>query len=319
MKYLMRWVLVLVVTCLVFAVAGIIATWAPDRTVAQLAPRWAPAPSQFISVQGMQIHVRDEGPRDDPVPLVLLHGTSASLHTWDGWVQALQGQRRVIRFDLPGFGLTGPHPDNDYSAEAYVRTVQGVVDALGVKNFVLAGNSLGGYVAWSTAVALPQRVQRLILVDAAGYPLPSQSVPIGFRIAQIPGLRRLMEVILPRGVIASSLRNVYGNPDKVTPELIDRYYELTLRAGNREALGYRFAQMRPADLEKRVGQIKTLQLPTLILWGARDRLIPVQNAVRFAADIVGSKLVVLDELGHVPQEEDPLQTVSLVRSFLQNP
>ena len=319
MKYLLRFILVAVVMAVVFVIAGIIATWAPDRPVEQLKERWAQAPSQFVAVNGLQVHVRDEGPRDDPVPLVLLHGTSASLHTWDGWVADLKGERRVIRFDLPGFGLTGPDVQNDYTLEAYVRTVEGVVNAMGVKDFVLAGNSLGGQVAWATAAALPQRVRQLVLVDAAGYPMAPQSIPIGFRIARIPGLRSLAEVVLPRGVIQASLRNVYGDPSKVTPELVDRYYELTLREGNRKALAYRFDQIQKADVDKGLAAIRALKLPTLILWGGKDRLIPVENGYRFAADIVGSQLVVFDDLGHVPQEEDPQRTVQALRKFLLKP
>lgn len=319
MKYLLRFILVAVVIAVVFVIAGIIATWAPDRPVEQLKERWAQSPSQFVSVNGLQVHVRDEGPRDDLVPLVLLHGTSASLHTWDGWVADLKGERRVIRFDLPGFGLTGPDVQNDYTLEAYVRTVEGVVNAMGVKDFVLAGNSLGGQVAWATAAALPQRVRQLVLVDAAGYPMAPQSIPIGFRIARIPGLRRLAEVVLPRGVIQASLRNVYGDPSKVTPELVDRYYELTLREGNRQALAYRFDQMQKADVDKGLAAIRALKLPTLILWGGKDRLIPVENGLRFAADIVGSQLVVFDDLGHVPQEEDSQRTVQALRKFLLKP
>jgi len=316
MKFLYKLVLVLVVAVLVFALAGILATWAPDRKVIDLAPRWAQAPSAFVTVNGMQVHFRDEGPRDDPLPLILLHGTSASLHTWDGWVDGLKDKRRVIRFDLPGFGLTGPHVSNDYSMDAYVRVVEALANTLGVKSFALGGNSLGGQIAWATAYALPQRVQRLILVDAAGYPMAPQSVPIGFRIARIPGMRSLAELVLPRGVIESSLRNVYGDPDKVTPALVDRYYELTLREGNRKALALRFDQMQKADPALNVAAIQSLKLPTLIVWGGKDRLIPVENAHRFAADIVGSQLVVLDALGHVPQEEDAVGTVQVARKFL---
>ena len=316
MKLLLRMFQVVVVTVLVFAIAGLLATWAPDRSVAQLAVRWAPVPSQFVTVNGMQVHFRDEGPRDDPTPLVLLHGTSASLHTWDAWVDALKDKRRVIRFDLPGFGLTGPHPTNDYSVDAYVGLVQAMVDNLGVKTFVLAGNSLGGQIAWATAYTLPQRVQRLILVDAAGYPLIPQSIPIGFQIARIPVLRRVAEVVLPRGIVESSLRNVYGDPDKVTAALVDRYYDLTLREGNRKALAYRIDEMQKMNADKAVAAIQSLRLPTLIIWGGKDRLIPVENAHRFATDVVGSRLVVFDALGHVPHEEEPDATVRAVRSFL---
>ena len=114
--------LAFVVAAIVLLVVGvIIATWAPDRPVDQLKAEWAPVPSQFLGVAGMQVHLRDEGVRDDPTPIVLLHGTSSSLHTWDGWVAALAGERRVIRVDLPGFGLTGPTPDGDYTIANYVR------------------------------------------------------------------------------------------------------------------------------------------------------------------------------------------------------
>jgi triacylglycerol esterase/lipase EstA (alpha/beta hydrolase family) len=118
--------------------------WAPDRSVEALQACWAPPPSVFIPVMGMNVHLRDEGPRDDAMPIVLLHGTSSSLHTWDGWARALKEQRRVIRFDLPGFGLTGPSADNVYTIERYTRFVAAVLDHLGVQRCVLAGNSFGG-------------------------------------------------------------------------------------------------------------------------------------------------------------------------------
>lgn len=314
MKFFYRLIVVLLVSCVVFIFAGVLATWAPDKPVATLVARWAPPPSQFVMVQGMSVHVRDEGPRDDPMPLVLLHGTSASLHTWNGWTTALEAKHRVIRFDLPGFGLTGPNLHNDYSIGAYVQFVGAVMDALGVQRFALAGNSLGGQIAWSVAAAMPQRVAKLILVDAGGYPLNPESVPISFRIARMPGARLLMEQVLPRGVVTSSLRSVYGDPTKVTPELVDLYYDMALRTGNRQALAKRMDQLRSDD----DARIKTLKVPTLILWGEKDRLIPVANGKRFAADIAGSRLVIFENLGHVPHEEDAGRTVKPVIEFLES-
>ncbi len=313
MRILIRFVLV-PLAVVVLALAGAVAAfWAPDLPVDSLKGRWATPPSTFLSVQGMQVHVRDEGPRDDPTPLVLLHGTSASLHTWDGWVQAISVQRRVIRFDLPGFGLTGPAPDNDYSLERYARFVAAMLDALQLKQVVLGGNSLGGEIAWATAVMFPQRVERLILVDAAGYAFRSESAPMAFRIARLPGLNRLMENILPRSLVEASVKNVYGNPAAVTPELVDRYYQLARREGNRRALAQRFQQNQPGPL---VARIATLHLPVLILWGERDRLIPLENGRHFNQDIAGSRLQVFETLGHVPQEEDPQRTAQAVADFL---
>ena len=317
MKLSLRILGVLLVAIAVFAVAGIVATWAPDRSVESLKTRWAPAPSQFVAVQGMPVHLRDEGPRDDPTPIVLLHGTAASLHTWDGWAAALvQQNRRVIRFDLPAFGLTGPHPQADYSIAAYTRFVIAVLDTLAVPQVVLGGNSLGGEIAWATAVAAPARVQKLLLVDAGGYPFAAQSVPLGFQMARLPGVRWLMQHVLPRGVVEKSARSVFGDPSKVTPEMVDRYYELTLRSGNRQALGQRFEQLAQTH-GRDAGRIKTLTQPTLVLWGGQDRLIPPDNAAQFARDIRAAKVVLFPALGHVPHEEDPTATVTEVISFLK--
>jgi pimeloyl-ACP methyl ester carboxylesterase len=307
---------VIVLACalaVLILVAVIAALWAPDRSVDRLTARWARPPSRFVPLQGMMVHVRDQGPRDDPLPVVLLHGTSASLHTWEGWAGALDRTRRVITMDLPGFGLTGPDPDGDYRIVRYVRFVTGLLDALGVHRCVIGGNSLGGEIAWNVALDAPQRVAGLILVDAAGYAFQSKSVPLGFRIARIPGLGRLAEHLLARGLIEASVRNVYGDPARVSEALVDRYYELTLRTGNRRALGERFAQMKPGENAARIPQIA---VPTLILWGARDRLIPPVYGERFARDIKGSALVRFDGLGHVPQEEDPARTVAAVERFL---
>jgi pimeloyl-ACP methyl ester carboxylesterase len=303
-----------VLSALVLALAVFVAmNWAPDRPLSELQARWAPPPSTFVDVQGMHVHLRDEGPRTDPVPIVLLHGTSSSLHTWDGWAEELKSNRRVIRFDLPGFGLTGPSADGDYRIESYVRFVAAMLDQLGVSRCVIAGNSFGGQVAWETALAHPQRIEKLILVDAAGYPFQSKSIPIGFRIARIPVLNRLMEFTLPRSMVESSVRNVYGDPGKVTPELVDRYFAITLREGNRRALAKRFEQAPPGLHADRIAALK---LPTLILWGRRDRLIPPGDADRFHRDIAGTRLIVFDRLGHVPQEEDPAATVAAVKQFL---
>jgi len=285
----------------------------PDCTVESLLPRWAPPPSAFISLKGQSVHYRDEGPRNDPLPLVLVHGTSASLHTWEGWVAALKSERRVISFDLPGFGLTGPSAGGDYRDETYARFVLELLDELKVRRFAIGGNSLGGEVAWRAALAAPSRVERLILIDAAGYAYQPKSVPIGFRIARIPLLNRIGDIVLPRSLVEASVLKVYGDPSRVTPALVDRYFELTLREGNRRALGQRFQQMA---LGADAARIRELKLPTLILWGARDELNPPENAKRFQADIAGSRLVVFDDLGHVPHEEDPARTVAAVRQFL---
>ncbi|MES2818532.1 MAG: alpha/beta fold hydrolase [Pseudomonadota bacterium] len=287
--------------------------WAPDLSREALQPRWAPSPSQFVTIDGLAVHLRDQGRRDDPLPLVLLHGTSASLHTWEGWVQALAPERRVISLDLPGFGLTGPFADEDYRIERYSAFLAQLLDRLEVPKVIVAGNSFGGQLAWQFALDYPQRAHQLILVDAAGYPREAREVPLGFRLAQVPLLRPLMTRVLPRSMIEASVRSVYGDPDKVTAALVERYYELTLRAGNRDALHQRFEQVPAGQHQARIAE---LRVPTLILWGGRDQLIPPSHGERFKQAIPGSRLVLFDALGHVPHEEDPGLTVAAVRGFI---
>jgi pimeloyl-ACP methyl ester carboxylesterase len=291
---------------------------APDRPVQSLVARWAPPPSDFIDVKGQIVHLRDEGPRADPSPIVLLHGTGASLHTWEDWVRALKKTRRVITFDLPGFGLTGPftgqYAADDYRGDTYARFVLDVLDALKVSSAVIGGNSLGGEVAWRAVTLAPTRFTRLLLVDASGYDFKPGSIPLGFRIALVPLLNRIGEHLLPRALVAASVASVYADDSRITDAVVDRYYELTLREGNRRALGFRMQQLEPGAATSR---LKTITVPTLVLWGSADQLIPVENARRFAGDIAGARVVVVDGLGHVPQEEDPARSLAPVLDFLE--
>jgi pimeloyl-ACP methyl ester carboxylesterase len=298
---------------LILSAIAVALSRAPDRPVETLVARWAPPPSDFVDLDGQLVHLRDVGPRGDPVPIVLIHGTSASLHTWEGWVAALQGQRRVITFDLPAFGLTGPNASGDYRGETYARFVLALLDRLQVGRAVIGGNSLGGEVAWRVAVLAPERVERLILVDAAGPAFERASVPVGWIVARTPVLNRLMEHLLPRSMVAASVVSVYGDPARVTEDLVDRYFELTLREGNRRALAQRLQQWQAGEGSERVA---TITQPTLILWGGRDRVIPPAVGRWFDEQIADSTLVVFDDLGHVPHEEDAARTVQPVLEFL---
>jgi len=291
---------------------GVFSVWAPDVPLESLTSRWAPPPSQFRTIDGVLTHLRDEGPRADTTPILLLHGTSASLHTWDGWTAALTAERRVIRADLPGYGLSGQFPDGESGAR-YTQWMRALLDSLAVTRVIVAGNSLGGRLAWALTVADTARVVGLVLVDAAGYPSRATSVPVGFRIAQMPVVKHLAKDLLPRGIIVSSLENVYGDPARVSEELIDRYYDMARREGNRAALVRRFSSgMNSVDTLA----IARVRVPTLILWGMQDRLIPPANAERFVRDVAGSQVVRFEALGHVPHEEDPAATVAPVLSFV---
>jgi pimeloyl-ACP methyl ester carboxylesterase len=317
---LSAWIVRTVGVLLMLTAIGLSLSRAPDRPVETLVARWAPPPSDFLDLNGQLVHLRDEGPRGDPEPLLLIHGTGASLHTWEGWVKVLKARRRVISFDLPGFGLTGPwtglYAGDDYRIEVYLRFVQDLMNALKLQRAVLVGNSLGGEIAWRSAVRAPQRVAALVLVDALGPAFTPQSVPLGFVMARMPVLNHLAEFALPRALVEQGLADVYGDPKRITSEQVDRYFELALRSGNRRALSLFVRQLVPGEA---AAGIATLKLPTLILWGGRDRLIPPAVARDFQQRIAGSRLVMFDELGHVPQEEDPARSVQPVLDFLAPP
>jgi pimeloyl-ACP methyl ester carboxylesterase len=215
--------------------------------------------------------------------------------------------------DLPGFGLTGPLPDRSYSMDQYVTFVAAFLAARGIEHCILAGNSLGGQIAWNFTLEHPDRVAKLILIDASGYAIKSTSVPLAFKIARTPVLNKILTFITPRAVVASSVLNVYADKSKVTDALVDRYFDLSLRGGNRQALIDRM-QM-PFD-SGAVRQIKTIHQPTLILWGDQDGLIPLESAYRFQKDLPNDTLVILKNSGHVPMEEDPEESLEAVLGFI---
>jgi pimeloyl-ACP methyl ester carboxylesterase len=290
---------------------------APDREPETLVARWAPTPSDFIGLKGMAVHIRDEGPRGDPLPIVLIHGAGASLHTWEGWAAALKAQRRVITFDLPGAGLTGPftgdYATDDYRPDQLARFTLDLMDRLRLQRVVLGGHSTGGEVAWRVAALAPQRVGQLILVDATGLPSQGGEAPLGLRLASLPVGAWLSQFFMPRALVETSLRQVYADPRRITPALVDRYFELNLRSGNRHALALTLAQRSHGEDAAR---LDGLTQRTLILWGDRDPVLPPAQAAQFARRIAGSRAAVLEGLGHAPQEEDPQRSVRVVHDFL---
>jgi pimeloyl-ACP methyl ester carboxylesterase len=314
MKYLIKSVKIILALVVLILVGILLFFGHRDIPLDELKTKYANAESSFIAVDGMEVHYRDEGDQSDTMPIVLIHGTGASLHTFDAWVDSLKPSKRVIRMDLPAYGLTGSFPDRNYSMAHYTTFVNDFLTALEVKQCILGGNSLGGQIAWNYALAQPNVVKKLILIDAAGYPLTSKSVPIAFKIGQTPGLNKVLTFITPRFLVKASVENVYFDKSKVTDSLVERYFELTLRAGNRQAFVDRFGT--PKDTA--YTNIKTIQQPTLILWGANDLLIPVENAYKFQADLPNDTLVILENAGHTPMEESPLESVKPVLDFLKN-
>lgn len=308
--------LILILLIAVAAFVGLFALWgyAPDADAADLRARYVTPADRFVTLEpGLTVRVRDEGPRSAPA-ILLLHGSSSSLEDWDGWAAALSPRYRVVRYDQPGHGLTGPDPQGRYSMADMARVTEQVADRLGLQRFVLGGNSMGGNVAWTYAVEHPERLVGLILVDASGAPdNAAESVPIGFRIAQSPLGAPFVRWVTPATLIRSSVENTFGDPSKVTDTQVARYRDMLLYPGNRAATPLR---QRTARTPATVQQMAALTLPTLILWGGRDRLVPPKGAQWFHQALPNSRLVVLPDAGHLPMVEAPQESVTPVLDFL---
>jgi pimeloyl-ACP methyl ester carboxylesterase len=277
-----------------------------DVPVARLLPKYATGASRFAVLDGVNVHYRDEG---SGPPLVLLHGTSSTLYTWDGWVSQLASKRRLIRLDLPGGGLTGPAPDHDYGDPRFVRIVVALMDRLGIDRADVAGNSRGGRIAIDLALEHPDRVRSLILIDSRGLP---GAEPTALDAIVCSPIGRALRWITPRAFIRRSIAGVYGDPARLREDAIDRYYDLFRREGNRAALREMLCAREPSV----EGRLLELRLPVLLQWGERDRRVPVAFGRRFAEGIPGARLVVYGSAGHLPMEELPEETARDAEAFL---
>ena len=291
-----------------------IAFYQKDQSPEEVYKKYALASSQQIAIGGVQLHYSDEGNRLDSTPLLLIHGTSSSLRTWDGVTAQLKSQYRIIRFDLPGFGLTGPNPNRDYSTSYYNQVIDSLLTALHVSRVIIVGNSLGGSIATQYAIYQPAKVRGLVLVDAAGLPPAKKTTgAIGFKLAQMPVINRLLTIITPRELVKKSLQDAYGDIGKVTDSLTTQYFDMLTREGNRQAL---IDRMRQGWQVTDSNFLTKVEAPTLIVWGSKDRLIPVENAELFQQKIKNSQVHIWDNLGHVPMEEDPVAFSDILRKWV---
>ncbi|HTQ29467.1 MAG TPA: alpha/beta hydrolase, partial [Puia sp.] len=277
MKKILKWIGRLLLFLMSVIVIFSVIYYRKDIPFNELREKYANQDSRFLNLMGMQVHYRDEGDSLDSVPLVLVHGTSSSLQTWDSLVIRLKPQKRIIRFDLPAFGLTGPNPEKDYSFGYYVRFLDSLLERLNVHQCILAGSSLGGGISWEFSLVHPQVVKKLILLDATGFPLKNGKGALGFKMVGIPVLGSLVKYVSPEFITRKTLEEVYADDNKVTDALVQRYYDLTLREGNREALLQRIKSGYDQDSSK----IHLLTVPTLIIWGDKDQLVPLEDAYLF--------------------------------------
>ncbi|MEJ0027537.1 MAG: alpha/beta hydrolase [Rhizomicrobium sp.] len=294
----------------------------PSQFVALNYPSTLPAPSSGQSASAMptaRAHYRIRGAADAPV-LLLLHGSNASLFTWEPWSQTLSDQFRVVSVDLPGHGLTGATANGDYSPAGMVNFVAAFADKLGLKRFALAGNSMGGGVAARFAEVHPDRVSALILVDAGGLPSPrGDRPPIAFWLLRQTWLTPVLGHLDPKPLVREGLADAIVRKKILTEQMIDQYADFARMEGSRPATAQRFTQFSPADAAFVKDHIGALTMPVLILWGEQDHLIPVSVAAAWHDAIPGSKVIVYAETGHIPMEELADQTALDVRKFLGGP
>lgn len=286
----------------------------PDTDKAEMRAKYGTEPSQFVTLaNGQEVHLRDEGPKDAPA-IVLLHGSNADLSTWQPWTEALRGDYRVIRFDQIGHGLTGAAIDEDYSPARFVESVALVADKLGLKQFVLAGNSMGGGIAMAYAAAHPDRLSGLVLVDAGGAPIKREGGGnLAFTLARNPVLGPVLSQMLPRSVIEKSLKQSVSNQSIVTEAMVDRYYDMARYPGNRAATRARFSMPYRTFTADDVSKV---QVPTLVMWGEDDALIPYEAANWYMQHLPKATLANYRGIGHLPQEEAAERSVTDLRNWL---
>jgi len=311
MKKILRLTGYLLATLLILIVILFAVFFQRDKTLEELKPIYTNHFSAFMPIMGMQVHYRDEGNKGDSTPLLLIHGMSSSLNTFDSVALILKKQRRVISIDMPAFGLTGPNPENKYSFAYYSLFLDSFLNRLQIPVCDIAGNSLGGGIAWQFTATHPERVRKLILIDASGYPVKNAKGSLGFKIASTPVINNLMLYITPKALVKKSLEDIYYNKNMVTAAQVSRFQDVAISQGNRSA----FLSIIKNGFEQEPDKIGSIKKPTLIIWGEKDRLIPVENAYLFRKNIKGSTLVILKNIGHVPMEEAPRETAALIAGF----
>lgn len=298
------------IALLIVAVIGLAAwLYTPDKPRAALEARYAAPPSMFVEVAGLRMHVRDTGPRGAPA-VILMHGFGASLHTWDAWAQTLDADYRVIRFDLPGFALTGPDPTGDYTDARSMEVLLALMDRLSIARAALVGNSMGGRIAWTFAATHPDRVAKLVLMAPDGFASPGISYGIA---PAVPWMMRVLPYVLPTPLLRATLAPAYADASVMTDDLVAQYRDMMLAPGIRRAIVARLPQTvlaRPEPLLRRI------EAPTLLLWGEKDAMVPFTNAADYLREMPGARLVAFADLGHLPHEERPGRSVEALRTFL---
>lgn len=294
--------------------------WASDIPHDVLAEKYATGASEFIDLpSGARAHYRMQGNRSGKT-IVLLHGSNSSLHTWEPWVEHLSDDSFIVTVDLPGHGLTGAVPGDDYTYGGMVSFLKEFAQGVKLESFILGGNSMGGGVTLAYSLAYPEDVSGLILVDAAGTRLPALAAdkvdyPLAFDLAGRWYTDWIFENVTPRSIVEEGLSKSVSVKTIITEQAVDRYWELVRHSGNRRATGLRFAWYRTGG--SRDLQVEKIAQPSLIIWGDEDNLIPVESGKSLHDRMPNSDLKIFEGVGHLPMEEIPVKTATTVKAFIE--
>ena len=270
----------------------------------------AQSAERYVEVDGARVRVREEGAEGAPV-LLMMHGFTFSLETWDALVPLLTEDYRVVRYDLLGHGMTGPDPQARYAPEERAAFAGELMDALGIERAVLVGNSLGGLAAWRLAAMAPERVSALVLIDPGAYPMNGTTeVP-----APVPPMLAAYLRTVPEPAFEASIARIYADPSAVPEERLATLRAMMLRDGNGDAF---VASLKEFTLPDPEPGLRTIAAPTLIVWGTKDQVIPPADGERLAEVMPNATLVRLDGVGHVAQEEAPEAVAAAIEGFLRD-
>ncbi len=289
--------------------------WSPDIPFSTLEAKYANAQSKFMDLPGgLHIHYRDQGDPNGP-PIVMVHGFSASLHAWEPWVARLGDDYRIVTLDLPGHGLTRAPSTYVASLERYADVVDTVAQRLNLGPYVVVGNSMGGGAAWELALRHPDHVRGLVLVDSVGWPMPqrNEGSPLVFKILSNPLGRLVLRNINTRRLAERGLRSAYVDQSLVTSALVDRYVDLSRAPGHRSIL---LNGQERGSAPITADTFRAIKVPTLVMHGEADVVIPVEAGRGLASAIPEAKLITYPGVGHVPMEQIPDQSARDLRSFM---
>jgi len=307
-KRLLQGAAVLLALLVVLLLIGVVVY--RDVPARETEAKWAEPPSRFVTIDGVRLHYRDEG--SGPV-VVLLHANYASLFMWEPWAAALRDRYRVIRLDLPAHGLTGPEPAGNYTLERIQTLFEGFVEERGLERFTVAGASIGGTVAMRYTADHPERIERLVLISPGSLEprVRGRTTP-----AEVPRAADLLGYILPKAFTRFMLTNDYGDPSRVTDAVVEEWYAMWMREGNRLAMLNLLRQYVSGGVE---AKIRAIRVPVLLMWGERNRRVPLALAYETRALLVNSPEVVLEVLpgiGHMLVQEAPQESARLMRRYL---